>query len=275
MLPEQLLADLRARLQAAGTQEVRSSIQRFFKEPVESYGVLTPGVRRIAAEVYREVKGWPAAQRNRFSTELWKSGKIEESSIAVEIARRFSRQCGACEFRLFEKWLDRFASNWADCDAISMNLLARAIANEPELVRLLPAWTESRNRWKRRASAVALVREARKGAHTDAILDIAERLIGDSDEMVQKGAGWLLKEAYAKRPREVVRFLEAHRDAPRLLLRYAAEKMTAVDRERVLGGNAGRGPAPRGRGPAPRGRGWRASPRRGQSPHEALPHPRG
>ena len=235
MTAEELLAEVRASLRAAGRAEVGASILRFFKEPVASYGVQTPGVRRIAAGVYREVKPWPVAERNRFYTELWKSGMIEEGSIAVEVARRFSREFGAPEFHLFERWLDRFASNWAECDAISMYLLAPAVANEPELVGRLPAWTASRNRWKRRAAAVVLVREARKGARTDAVLDIAERLIADPDEMVQKGAGWLLKVAYAKRPREVVRFLEPHRDAPRLLLRYAAEKMTAADRKRVLG----------------------------------------
>jgi 3-methyladenine DNA glycosylase AlkD len=53
--------------------------------------------------------------------------------------------------------------------------------------------------------------------------------------MVQKGVGWLLKETYPKQPREVVEFLQPWKArAPRLLLRYAAEKMTARDREAVL-----------------------------------------
>ena len=47
--------------------------------------------------------------------------------------------------------------------------------------------------------------------------------------------GWLLKETYPKRPREVVDFLKPWRGrTARLLLRYAAEKMTERDREVVL-----------------------------------------
>jgi len=53
--------------------------------------------------------------------------------------------------------------------------------------------------------------------------------------MVQKGVGWLLKETYPKKPAEVVRYLVAKREkTTRLVLRYAAEKMTVADRARVL-----------------------------------------
>jgi 3-methyladenine DNA glycosylase AlkD len=96
-------------------------------------------------------------------------------------------------------------------------------------------WTVSANRWKRRAAAVALVRRARQGRETDLILDIAGRLLADADDMVQKGVGWLLKDAYPKAPRPVVAFLlERRARAPRLVLRIAAEKMTARDRARVM-----------------------------------------
>jgi 3-methyladenine DNA glycosylase AlkD len=59
----------------------------------------------------------------------------------------------------------------------------------------------------------------------------------DKDDMVRKGVGWLLKETYPKRPREVIRFLNDWRaGAPRLVLRLAAEKMTERDRQWLLKG---------------------------------------
>jgi hypothetical protein len=42
--------------------------------------------------------------------------------------------------------------------------------------------------------------------------------------MVQKGVGWVLKETYPKRPDEVLEFLRLN-SFPRLVVRYAAEKM--------------------------------------------------
>jgi 3-methyladenine DNA glycosylase AlkD len=233
---EDLLGAVRSRLANAASPRAREGALRFFREPVNPLGVPTPDVKRIAAAAYRELKRWPLALRNRFCTELWKCGVLEEGVVAIYVYRRFAQQCARCEFHLFEKWIDRFVRNWAHCDGVSAWLLAAAIANEPELSAELSAWTGSPNRWKRRAAAVALVQEAKHGQNTDAILKIAARLLDDPDDMVQKGVGWLLKEAYPKKKREVVAFLKRQKKrATRLVLRYAAEKMTAADRAAVLG----------------------------------------
>ena len=116
-----------------------------------------------------------------------------------------------------------------------VRLLAAAIANEPALIGELPAWTRSRNRWKRRAAIVALLQEAKTGRHTAAVLETAGLLLEDTDDMVRKGVGWVLKEAYPKRPREVMSFLLPRAErTPRLVLRLAAEKMSAADRAALL-----------------------------------------
>ena len=235
MTIEELLNQVRAQLKENADPKFREGLMWFFKEPVDPYGVRTPQVRQAAAFAYKELKYWPVAQRNKFLNELWKHGKMEEGSIAVYVYRRFQKQCGSCEFQLFERWIDRYVRNWAHCDGVASWLIAASIENEPELIpRLLP-WTASPNRWKRRASAVSLLQEAKHGRNTEAIFRIAEKLIADPDDMVQKGVGWMLKETYPKKPRELVGFLESHKaHAPRLVLRIAAEKMSPRDRQRAM-----------------------------------------
>jgi 3-methyladenine DNA glycosylase AlkD len=234
---KELLEEIRGRFRQLADEKVRVSQDRFFTEDqrVDSYGVASPDVKRIAQDVYRLIKEWPAADRDRFCTALWQSGKNEESAVVCYVYRRFAEQCGPREFRLFTRWLDRYVRNWGHTDGLSLWLLGAAIGNEPSLIGELDAWTRSKNRWKRRAAAVSLVPSARRGLHTQEIFRLAEPLIPDDDDMVRKGVGWLLKETYPKRPADVVRFLLPWRgQAPRLVLRYAAEKMNAVDRERVL-----------------------------------------
>jgi 3-methyladenine DNA glycosylase AlkD len=54
--------------------------------------------------------------------------------------------------------------------------------------------------------------------------------------MVQKGLGWLLREAAKANPQQTVDYLMTIRErAPRLVLRTACETLPAVTRERVLG----------------------------------------
>lgn len=230
-----LLARIRSELAAHVDPAYRQGALNFFREPVDLWGVRAPHVKQIARAAYRELKSWPPAQRDEFATELWRSGKIEEPSVAICVYRRFRKQCAAREFRFFERWIDRHVTNWANCDGVSSWLLAACLENEPALIRRLPAWTRSRNRWKRRAAIVSLLQEAKQGRQTGAILDIAARLLRDADDMVQKGVGWVLKEAYPKRPREVVAFLKPHAaSTPRLVLRIAAEKMAPHDRAVIL-----------------------------------------
>jgi 3-methyladenine DNA glycosylase AlkD len=62
---------------------------------------------------------------------------------------------------------------------------------------------------------------------------IADRLMTDEDDMVQKGVGWLLKEASRRHPEEVREYLLRWRDrASALVLRYASEKLP--EEKRVL-----------------------------------------
>jgi 3-methyladenine DNA glycosylase AlkD len=235
MTPRELVSSVRSELAAGADPKFREGLMWFFKEPVDPYGVRTPQVRRIAASAYREVKKWPLPQRNAFCRELWASGKMEEGGVAICVYRRFRKQCAACEFHLFEKWIDRYVGNWAHCDGVAAWLIAASIENEPGLIPLLFPWVASKNRWKRRAAAVSFLQEAKQGRNTEAILKVASALLEDPDDMVQKGVGWILKEAYPKRPSEVMDLLRIHKDrTPRLALRIAAEKMTAAHKAEIL-----------------------------------------
>jgi 3-methyladenine DNA glycosylase AlkD len=234
----ELLEEIRGRFRELADERVRASLDRFFTEEqrVDSYGVASPDIKTIARDLYPRVKKLSIAERDRLCTALWQSGKNEEGALVCYLYRRFAKQCGGREFRVFTRWLDRYVTNWGQTDGLSLWLLGAAIGNEPELTGELDAWTRSKNRWKRRAAAVSLVPSARRGLHTREIFRIAQPLIPDEDDMVRKGVGWLLKETYPKKPVEVVKFLAPWREkAPRLVLRYAAEKMTDEDRARVLG----------------------------------------
>jgi len=230
----ELLLEIRQRLEAAADPVFEAGQRNFFREEIDCIGVRSPHLKRIESFVFREIRKWPAAERNRLCAALWQ-GRFEEGAIVCHVYRHFARECGADEFRIFERWLDRYVHNWAHCDGLASWLLAACVANEPELIDQLDGWTTSRNRWKRRAAAVALLQEAKKGRNTKAIFRIATLLAGDADDMVQKGVGWLLKETYPKKPAEVVRFLTPWRaTAPRLLIRYAAEKMNDRDKAFIM-----------------------------------------
>jgi len=226
--------EIREQLDACAVPGRGEGAKRYFKEPIDPRGVAAGELKRIAAEVYREIKAWPVGQRNRLCTELWEGGKFEDGLLVCYVYRRFEKQCGVAEFKVFESWINKYVSNWAHNDSLAPVVCA-CIGKEPALMQQLTDWTRAKNRWKRRAAATSLLKEAKHGRSTEFIFDIAGRMIQDPDEMVQKGVGWLLKETYPKRPAETLEFLmERIETTPRLIVRYAAEKMPEADRALVM-----------------------------------------
>jgi len=71
-----------------------------------------------------------------------------------------------------------------------------------------------------------LIIPARKGLFLDDVFEIADTLLLDTDDMVQKGYGWMLKVASNMHEKEVFDYVMKHKaNMPRTALRYAIEKM--------------------------------------------------
>ena len=78
----------------------------------------------------------------------------------------------------------------------------------------------------RRAAAVSLIIPAKHGKFLSEAIEIADLLLTDSDDMVQKGYGWLLKEASRQHQAEVFTYvMQNKKEMPRTALRYAIELM--------------------------------------------------
>jgi len=105
----------------------------------------------------------------------------------------------------------------------------------PEKIPELISWTQSSNRWMRRASAVSLIIPAKKGKFLDEVFQISDSLLTDRDDMVQKGYGWLLKEASRIHQDEIFSYvMEKKKDMPRTSLRYAIELMPPERRTEAM-----------------------------------------
>ena len=96
----------------------------------------------------------------------------------------------------------------------------------PDYIVNLKEWTKSNNRWVRRGSSSSLIIPARKGLFLNDIFEISSLLIEDKDDLVQKGYGWMLKEASRLHQDEVFNYIINNKKImPRISLRYAIEKM--------------------------------------------------
>jgi 3-methyladenine DNA glycosylase AlkD len=171
----------------------------------------------------------------RVADQLFSGQVLEEKIAGVFLLENKHAQFGDSEFRIFEAWLDRI-SNWSDHDALVHDLIAPLIAAEPARAKAVIRWAKSKNHWHRRAACVALIRGSRANLFFPEIVRLANQLLDDQDDMVQKGLGWLLRETAKYDPKRTVPYLmRIRKRAPRLVLRTACETLPESTRKKILG----------------------------------------
>ena len=221
-----VIARIRAELRSGADPEIRKISQRFFREEIVCYGLKTPAVSAIARRYWKEVKTRPKEEIFALCEELYRSGYMEESFIVSNWAHALYGRYETGDLSVFRRWIDTYITNWASCDGFCNHTMGDFIEQFPGTVAELKRWTQSGNRWMRRAAAVSLIVPAKHGKFLKEALEIANLLLTDSDDMVQKGYGWLLKEASRKHTAEVFAYVMQNKKAmPRTALRYAIELM--------------------------------------------------
>lgn len=230
-----ILAAARAELERNMDEKTRDGARRFFKEEVKFYGVKSAVVQRIAKKYYREIKGRPKEEVFALCEALFRSGYGEEAFIASEWAYSRREDYRPEDFARFARWVKDYVDNWAKCDTLCNHAVGAFVEMYPEYAVELKRWAKSKNRWERRAAAVTLILPARKGLFLKEALEIADILLMDADDLVQKGYGWLLKEASKARLAEVFAFIMERKDRmPRTALRYALEKTPEDMRKKAM-----------------------------------------
>ena len=220
------VSDVRVKLKAASDEKTRVSGERFFKENVSLYGVRSAIVGEISKQVYKEISDKDKSYIFRLCEELWKSGIMEESFVACNWSYNVRKQFNEDDIVIFERWINSYVTNWASCDTFCNHTVGDLVVRFPKLITHLKSWTGSQNRWMRRASAVSLIVPARKGLFLNDIKEIASNLLTDTDDMVQKGYGWMLKSASKPHENDIFDFVMQNKARmPRTALRYAIEKM--------------------------------------------------
>src|ERR1700693_6115805 len=232
--PAEVAAQIRRALKTGGSAEHAAGVQWFFKEEIKSHGWYTADLRREAVRFRCELKKKRGLDfLVEVADHLFSGPVLEEKIAAVFLLEKLEAEFGDREFKLFESWLDRIGS-WADHDGLVHYMISPMVAARPARAKAIFSWAKSSNRWRRRAACVALIRGARANMFFPEITNLSDSLLGDEDDMVQKGLGWLLREtAKFDAKRTIPSLIKIRGHAPRLVLRTACETLSPEIRKRI------------------------------------------
>lgn len=229
---QDILNGLRESFAKYADKDVAANSHKFFKEDVNFYGITTKIMKDIDKQTMKLLKGKSKKEVFWLCEELFKSTRYEESIAACNASYFIKDQFEKSDLAVFENWIDKYVTNWATCDVFCNHTMGDFVMMYPEVVKDMKKWTPSKNRWKKRAAAVTFIIPARKGMFLKDVFEIADGMLLDGDDMVQKGYGWMLKAASEAHPKEVFDYVMSRKAVmPRTAFRYALEKMPKEWRE--------------------------------------------
>jgi 3-methyladenine DNA glycosylase AlkD len=233
-----------AELRRLADPEQAKNLARFFKtgsgqygEGDEFLGIKVPVTRTVAAR---------AAELSLTETQKLLDSPVHEERLAallvlVDQYRRAAKQgdVAACE-HIYNFYLSNTAriNNWDLVDLSANHIVGPWLENRDRSPLL--ALAKSDVIWERRIAMLACFHYIGQGDPKTAF-EVIEILEHDPHDLIQKAAGWMLREIGKRCGREVlVEWLASdngrYRRLPRTTLRYAIEHFAADERQRYLRG---------------------------------------
>ncbi len=230
-----LITRIESELLETVDEDYREGVKNYFSNEIDNYGVRTGDVRKLARRYYSEVKDQSKKDIFEICEELLETGISENRTIAFQWAHRLKAEYERDDFARFESWVEKYVNNWGACDDLCTHALGELVYQYPDLIENLKNWCSSDDLWKRRGAAVTMIYSIRNEEVLEEVFEIADLLFYDEEDLVQKGYGWMLKEASKKHSEEVFDYvMDNKEDMPRTSLRYAIEKLPEDWRDRAM-----------------------------------------
>lgn len=198
--------------------------------------IVTGDIRKLSGKLYRQIKDKTIANVLVLAEELLGEHSWALGVIAFDWAYRVKDQYTPDTYDIFYAWLKKYVRGWGDCDDFCTHAFGELLRQYKELFTKMSGWTKDEDFWVRRAAAVVLIpgilREDYRGINPYAV---ADALIYDSHDLVQKGYGWMLKSLSQIEPDAVREYLAANSmRMPRTAFRYAMEKFDKETKEKLM-----------------------------------------
>jgi len=223
--------DVRAALAEVSSADAALSAARYFKTGAGQYGdgdifigVKVPAVRGVV----KRFRGLPLDEIDALLDDAEHEHRL--AGVLLLVAAYPGSPSEVVDRYLAAVHRGR-VNNWDLVDASSEFILGPWLLERDR--RMLVELAASDSLWERRVAVLATF-EFIKHGDASTTLELAEQLLDDREDLIQKAVGWMLREVGKRVSREALTgFLDAHAAAmPRTMLSYAIEHLSPDDRAR-------------------------------------------
>lgn len=230
--------EVKQALKAVATPERATTSAWFFKTAPGQYGhgdkflgVTVPQQRKIA----KQFKDLPLKEVEKLVTSPWHEERLTGLFILVG---QFQRGDQPTKQEIYHFYLNHTASvnNWDLVDSSAGYIAGAWLNDRPEKMKVLTKLADSKSLWERRIAMISTQYFIGQGRGEEAWA-IAELLLHDSHDLIQKAVGWMLREMGKRADHQLlIMFLDKHAATmPRTTLRYAIEHLSKERKQHYMG----------------------------------------
>ena len=237
-LDQKTVTDWEQRLLALGSPERAKEVARFFRQTPGSYGehdrflgIPVPTLRTLV----KEGRDLSLDELATLLVSPWNEARLFACLVLVARAKKMRLPE---ERRSLAEWVlahREGVNNWNLVDTLIPDTVGRVEPTE-EWVRVVESLLLSPRLWDRRIAMLATLGWVRVFDRTDLVYRFTSHVLTDTEDLMHKAAGWMLREAGKRRPDELQAYLTQYAARmPRTMLRYAIERFSPEERKRWLG----------------------------------------
>jgi 3-methyladenine DNA glycosylase AlkD len=224
-------------IRALANPKKAKDLQWFFKTGKGQYGEGDVFLGVVVPKVRALVKQFPEASLKEVET-LLSSKYHEERMLGLLIlVSQFEKGEEHKQKEIYTFYLNhtKYINNWDLVDLSALYIVGAYLHKKEKTV--LVKLAKSNSMWERRISILSTFYDIRNGDPKSALL-IAEMLIHDTEDLIHKAVGWMLREVGKRCSQDVEeKFLRSHyKTMPRTMLRYAIEHFEEGKRKKYLAG---------------------------------------
>lgn len=224
-------------LEKADKDRAKKDVYYHKKGGYISYGITSADFRNVMKKYKNSFKELKSSEAITLINQFYNSGIEDQIYAGNFIATLRYEIFNPTNLKMLDRALDNFHT-WGTIDDFCVHVLEPLIKKYPtQIFALLKKWNCSKNMWKRRASVVAFTRKAGEcGLFTDQALELCDNLIGDPEDLVQKGVGWALKDTMRGDKKKVLEYVKKLRKqrASAVITLYALRDIRGSERKQIL-----------------------------------------
>ncbi len=208
-----IVREVRAALAAHADPERAPRMQAYMKSAMPFRGVPSTVQKRLYREIFAEHRAMTCEERRAVARELFTKAKFREERYAA-LALTDQRRHVTCQsmeaMPLYEEMIV-LGAWWDIVDWVAGHHLGDVLRNEPApMTRRMKRWAKDPHLWKRRAAILCQLR-MKEDTDLDLLYACIAPNVANEDFFMRKAIGWALRQYAWTDPREVKRWVTAHR----------------------------------------------------------------